>query len=102
MKIPRDSSRELKLSQSYYILSKLCDCDYLATTNLHVQSLEGPVRSLPVAVGYQGTVALYLIRLQRSERSKLEEVFGLQVHSGTTDFAEIRSKIFTSFDAMSI
>eukprot|EP00116_Pleurobrachia_bachei_P009966 sb/3470228/ len=34
--------------------------------------------------------ALYLIRLLRSERSKLEEVFGLQVHSGTTDFAEIR------------
>eukprot|EP00116_Pleurobrachia_bachei_P015544 sb/3475806/ len=34
--------------------------------------------------------SLYLIRLHRSERSKLEEIFGLQVHSGTTDFAEIQ------------
>ena len=34
---------------------------------------------------------LYLIRLQRSEWSKLEQVFGLQVYSGTYDFAEIQA-----------
>eukprot|EP00116_Pleurobrachia_bachei_P000851 sb/3461113/ len=39
----------------------------------------------------QAAKTLCLIRLQRSERSKLEEVFRLQVHSGTTDFVDIQS-----------
>eukprot|EP00116_Pleurobrachia_bachei_P018347 sb/3478609/ len=63
-----------------------------------------PAKELKKISPNQAAKTLYLIRLRRSECSKLEEVFGLQVHSGTTDFAEIRfqSKIFTTFDAMSI
>eukprot|EP00116_Pleurobrachia_bachei_P016588 sb/3476850/ len=49
-----------------------------------------PAKELKNISPNQAAKTLYLIRLQRSERSKLGEVFGLQVHSGTTDFAEIQ------------
>eukprot|EP00116_Pleurobrachia_bachei_P012041 sb/3472303/ len=37
----RSKNKHIYIYLSYYILSKLCDCDHLATMHLHVQSLKG-------------------------------------------------------------
>eukprot|EP00116_Pleurobrachia_bachei_P005497 sb/3465759/ len=58
--ITRRQKEISKLLPAFGIGHKLCNRDHLATTDLHVHLLEGPVRSLPVAVGYQALPSIAL------------------------------------------